>query len=300
MKKFIALFGPLLLVVGFATPSIASAEYAVSQRTLAPFSGASTTLTPQQKSQVKAAVDSNPSGEKFICTGIRFESAPMSENIVVRKRAKSACDFAKTLNPALSTFYQNKPTKAKSYAGKVLLTVKTPIGASEVEQDIATPQPANEDQTPSAQSEQATSSQLNSLILSLKVESEYSSGYDRDLFKHWVDADGDGCDSREEVLIQESIAPVSIGTGCSISGGKWISSYDLLETTDPSTFDVDHMVPLKEAWDSGAWNWSMATRQAFANDLAFSHSLIAVSASSNRSKSDREPADWLPTNAEYV
>ena len=101
-------------------------EFSVSQRTLASFSGSTTTLTSQQKAQVKAAVDANPSAEKFICTGIRFESAPMSENIVVRKRAKAACDYAKTLNPALSTWFQNKPTKSRSYAGKVLLTIKTP------------------------------------------------------------------------------------------------------------------------------------------------------------------------------
>jgi M6 family metalloprotease-like protein len=104
----------------------ASAEYEVSQRTLAIFSGSATNLTPQQKAQVKAAVDANPSAEKFICTGIRFVSQPMSENIKVRKRAKAACDYAKSLNPALSTFYQNKPTKARSYAGKVLLTIKSP------------------------------------------------------------------------------------------------------------------------------------------------------------------------------
>ena len=126
MKKFVALIGALVLVTGLTVPSIASTEYSVSQKTLSAFSGSTTTLTAQQKAQVKAAVDANPSAEKFICTGIRFESAPLSENIVVRKRAKAACDYAKQLNPALSTWFQNKPTKARSYAGKVLLTVKSP------------------------------------------------------------------------------------------------------------------------------------------------------------------------------
>jgi len=50
----------------------------------------------------------------------------MSENIKVRSRAKAACEYAKSLNPALSTFFQNKPTQARSYAGKVLLTIKVP------------------------------------------------------------------------------------------------------------------------------------------------------------------------------
>jgi hypothetical protein len=96
------------------------------QKTLASFSSTSTTLTTMQKSQVKAAVEANPNATKFICTGIRYVSQPMSENIKVRKRAKAACDYAKTLNPELSTWYQNKPTEARSYAGKVLLTIKSP------------------------------------------------------------------------------------------------------------------------------------------------------------------------------
>jgi hypothetical protein len=97
-----------------------------NQRTLASFSETSTTLTSMQKSQVKAAVEANLNATKFICTGIRYVSQPMSENIKVRKRAKAACDYAKTLNPELSTWYQNKPTEARSYAGKVLLTIKSP------------------------------------------------------------------------------------------------------------------------------------------------------------------------------
>ena len=97
-----------------------------NQRTLASFSEAATTLTTKQKSQVQVAVEANPNATKFICTGIRYVSQPMSENIKVRKRAKAACDYAKTLNPQLSTWYQNKPTEARSYAGKVLLTIKSP------------------------------------------------------------------------------------------------------------------------------------------------------------------------------
>ena len=113
-------------MAGFISPSNASTEYEVFQRTLSAFSGSATTLTTLQKSQIKSAVDSNPAADKFICTGIRFESAPMSENIIVRTRAKAACDYAKKLNPTLSTYFQNKPSKSKSYSGKVLLTAKNP------------------------------------------------------------------------------------------------------------------------------------------------------------------------------
>lgn len=96
----------------------------VFQKTLTSFSASSTTLSSRQKSEIESLVEQHPEAEKFICTGIRFESAPVSQNLVVRKRAKAACDYAKQLNPRLSTWFQNKPTKARGYAGKVLLTLK--------------------------------------------------------------------------------------------------------------------------------------------------------------------------------
>ena len=153
--------------------------------------------------------------------------------------------------------------------------------------------------SPNTEAEAQTTSSLSALINSLQVAVETRTGYNRDLFRHWIDADGDGCDTRREVLIAESTTPVTIGSGCSISGGTWVSAYDLVSTTNASGFDVDHFVPLAEAWDSGAANWDSATRQAFANDLDYSMSLIAVTASSNRSKSDRDPSEWLPTNSAY-
>ena len=133
----------------------------------------------------------------------------------------------------------------------------------------------------------------------LRIEPEHVGGYDRDLFRHWIDSDGDGCDTRREVLIAESLDPVQIGSKCSISGGRWFSIYDNVETTDASSFHIDHVVALSEAWDSGAWNWNTDQRKYFANDLDQPFFLIAVTASSNRSKSDRDPAEWMPPNANY-
>ena len=140
---------------------------------------------------------------------------------------------------------------------------------------------------------------LEALVARLVVAEEFGSGYDRNLFRHWIDASGNGCDTRREVLIAESTTPVTVGAGCSLTGGTWYSAFDGATTTDPSTFDIDHFVPLKEAWDSGAHAWDSGTRQRFANDLDFAGSLIAVSASSNRSKGARDPAEWLPPNAGY-
>jgi hypothetical protein len=91
----------------------------------------------------------------------------------------------------------------------------------------------------------------------------------------------------------------TVSGDCDLYGGEWYSVYDQVTTTDPSDFDVDHFIPLKEAWDSGAYAWSSEKRKEFANDLGFAGSLIAVTAASNRSKSDRDPADWLPVNTGY-
>ena len=130
------------------------------------------------------------------------------------------------------------------------------------------------------------------VLNALPVSVERPDGYDRELFRHWSDLDADGCDTRQQVLIDERTAGRI--DGCDVVGGRWVSVYDGVETSEPGGFDVDHVVPLKEAWDSGAWRWSARTRERFANDVGFPGSLIAVSASSNRSKSDQDPAEWLP------
>ncbi len=115
-------------------------------------------------------------------------------------------------------------------------------------------------------------------------------GYDRGLFVHWVDDDGDGCDTRCEVLAAErrtDLPGLTVG---------WLSIYDGYSTDSSSELDVDHVVALAEAWDSGAWAWDAGRRRAFANDLGDPRALIAVTASTNRSKSDRDPAEWQPPN----
>ena len=180
-------------------------------------------------------------------------------------------------------------------------TVEGASGSEELEsQQEADPQRASSgtaSTTPGSQTSTATS--WDQLLGLLVIEPEFQGGYDRTLFRHWIDASGNGCNARLEVLIRQSLTPVTVGPRCAISGGSWFSEFDGVRTTDPSTFDIDHLVPLKEAWESGAHSWDEPTRRAFANDLDLKDSLIAVSASSNRSKGDRDPADWLPTRAEY-
>ena len=130
MKRLLAAVSSLILVLALTTPAkSAEIKWAVYQKTLASFSGTQTELSSVQKAQIRVAVEANPEAEKFVCTGIRYFDQPMSVNIMVRKRAKAACDYAKEINPNLSTWVQSKLTQAKNYAGKVLLTVKSPIPA---------------------------------------------------------------------------------------------------------------------------------------------------------------------------
>jgi hypothetical protein len=149
---------------------------------------------------------------------------------------------------------------------------------------------------PAAPAATASVGSASAVLASLTVAPERRAGYNRALFRHWVDADGDGCDTRREVIISEAAVAPTVGSGCFITRGSWTSVYDGVQATNyPSRFDVDHLVALAEAWDSGAWGWDAQRREAFANDLEHPQSLILVTAASNRGKSDKDPAQWLPS-----
>lgn len=102
------------------------------------------------------------------------------------------------------------------------------------------------------------------------------------------------CNTRERVLIEESIVPPSVDSSCRSTNGSWISFYDGLHTNDPADLQIDHFIPLSNAWRSGAWAWTDEQRRSFANDLDNPHALVAVSGTSNQSKGDRSPDQWLP------
>jgi hypothetical protein len=123
-----------------------------------------------------------------------------------------------------------------------------------------------------------------------------SSTYDRAKFKHWIDANGDCQNTRTEVLIAESgtTPTYTSSSHCSVAKGKWFSYYDGATWTAPSDVDIDHIVALKEAWESGARSWTTSDRTRFANDLGYPYTLVAVTDNVNQSKSDKDPAEWLP------
>jgi hypothetical protein len=126
----------------------------------------------------------------------------------------------------------------------------------------------------------------------LHLAQETPRGYDRDRFGDWRDADGDCRDTRAEVLVTESLRAT---TGdCTIENGRWFSSYDRVYWTDAGDVDIDHLVPLFEVWRSGGKAWGSARRVAYANDLADSRTLRAVTDNVNQSKGDQDPSDWMP------
>jgi hypothetical protein len=126
---------------------------------------------------------------------------------------------------------------------------------------------------------------LLAMLETLPVQAEGGrAGYDRALFKHWDDDDHDGCDTRCEVLSSQRRGD-----------GSWLSEWDGYTTSNTSELQIDHVVALAEAWDSGADRWTAAQRDEFAD---YQPNLLAVTASENERKSDRDAAEWFPSRAE--
>ena len=121
-------------------------------------------------------------------------------------------------------------------------------------------------------------------------------GYSRDRFKHWI-TQGNGCDTRE-VVIERDGKDVRKDAACRATSGRWTSPYDNKPIAKAGDLDIDHMVPLADAWRTGADKWTDERRQQFANDLN-APQLLAVSAASNRGKGDQDPASWKPSNQAF-
>ncbi|MFF2408209.1 HNH endonuclease family protein [Streptomyces sp. NPDC058092] len=153
---------------------------------------------------------------------------------------------------------------------------------------------------PTAQAAMPTpvsASTARTYLSELTVSAEGSStGYSRDKFPHWITQSGT-CNTREVVLKRDG-TNVQQDSSCAAVSGSWYSEYDGATWTAASDVDIDHMVPLAEAWRSGASNWTTTQRQAYANDLTRPQ-LIAVTDNVNQSKGDKDPAAWLPPRTAY-
>ncbi|MDT6982028.1 MULTISPECIES: HNH endonuclease family protein [Streptomyces] len=135
-----------------------------------------------------------------------------------------------------------------------------------------------------------------SYLATLDVRTESRTGYDRDLFPHWITQSG-ACNTRETVLKRDGSGVVT-DSSCAATSGSWYSPYDGATWSAASDVDIDHLVPLAEAWDSGAGSWTTSRRQAFANDLTRPQ-LLAVTDNVNQAKGDQDPATWMPSRTAY-
>ena len=145
--------------------------------------------------------------------------------------------------------------------------------------------------------------QASYLILKIVVSDPPSEmpDYDRDDWDHWNDADGDCQDARQEALIAESSIPVTFTDNrmCKVESGEWTDPYTGDVVEDPSKLDVDHMVPLANAHDSGGHAWDDDRKAQYANSLNYPGHLIATTASANRSKGRKGPDGWRPPDQAY-
>jgi len=141
---------------------------------------------------------------------------------------------------------------------------------------------------------------IAAVTLLLLSSATISKDYDRNLYGRWIDFDKDCQNTRQEVLIAESLAPVTLDTKkCKVLTGLWYDPFTGKEFTSPTKLDIDHFVPLKEVHLSGGGNWSSDKRKEYANDIDYPYTLIAVSLSANRSKGARDPANWMPPNKSF-
>jgi hypothetical protein len=155
---------------------------------------------------------------------------------------------------------------------------------------LATPAAATPPNIPSKTTAQT---ELDALIVATEGS---MTGYSRSLFPHWITISG-SCNTRETVLRRDG-SGVTVDSACYPTSGSWYSPYDGATWTNPSDLDIDHVVPLAEAWRSGANTWTTSRRQSFANDLSYPQ-LIAVTDNVNQAKSDQDPSTWQPPRSAY-
>ncbi len=161
----------------------------------------------------------------------------------------------------------------------------TVLSAAVVATLLASPAAATPPNIPSKATAQ---SQLNALTVATEGS---MTGYSRDLFPHWITISG-SCNTRETVLKRDG-SSVVVDSACAATSGSWYSPYDGATWFAAADVDIDHVIPLAEAWRSGASSW-----QSFANDLTRPQ-LIAVTDNVNQAKGDQDPSTWQPPLSSY-
>lgn len=152
-------------------------------------------------------------------------------------------------------------------------------------------------QTNAAPNEDALTT-LNSLSVKGRAA---KTGYTRAQFPTWSDLDRNGCDTRNEILNRDlTMVSFKAGTrGCKVISGSLIDPYSgkvIAFSSTKSTIDIDHVVALSNAWQTGAAYFDKTKRQQIANDPL---NLLAVDYSLNRQKGDGDAATWLPPHKSF-
>jgi hypothetical protein len=131
-------------------------------------------------------------------------------------------------------------------------------------------------------------------------------GYTRSQFPHWSDPDRNGCDARNDTL-KRDLTDITYKPGtrdCKVIAGQLLDPFSgkvIIFSPTKVVIDIDHVVALSNAWQSGAAYFDKNVRTQIANDPL---NLLAVDAKLNRQKGDGDAATWLPPNkafrCEYV
>ena len=168
-----------------------------------------------------------------------------------------------------------------------------------------TPTPASSTETSTPVSTQelttATPTPATSLAITVAPIPADIPEYSRSQWKHWIDEDGDCQDARQEALISESLVEVTFESEreCRVETGRWYGAFASIYVEAPGDLDIDHLVPLKNAHDSGGWAWSSARKERYANYSGDPNHLIAVTKGANRSKGAKGPEEWRPPDEGY-
>lgn len=213
---------------------------------------------------------------------------------------QSLIDFARsTVNPT-RTLSNKAVDKANEKAGCNVLNGDScssdPFDRSEGSDsnpnDHSTPSPSSETSpTPSTPSQDTNP--LTRQLDSIQVADADKSSYSRSSYPHWITQSGT-CDTRETIL--KNVGFDSDTRTCvakSKSGFTYTEPYGGRKISDPSSLDIDHVIPLKYANGHNGASWSTAKKTQFANDMS---QLIAVDAGANRQKGDSGPSGWMPGN----
>jgi len=134
-------------------------------------------------------------------------------------------------------------------------------------------------------------------VADVRAELVAGVAYNRDSYAPggWADSDGDCQSDRHEVLIDESLIPVTLtADGCKVVSGRWIDRLDGTSYGLASEVSIDHHVALSAAHRAGAWAWDDSSKQRFSSDIGFPAAHGVTGLSTNQAKADREPDSWKP------